>query len=71
MHQLSDFVPIRDWVRRHSSAFPTFASWEWFARQNRAALTASGQLLVRYGRAGSLAGPELGRVVIELLTNHH
>jgi hypothetical protein len=66
--RIGDFKPWRAWVADDAiSVFPTFASFEWFARKHRDRLVESGQYIPRPGSAGSLAGPRLGEVVLEIL----
>lgn len=47
--------------------FPTVSAFEWFVRQHRAELIASGELIIRRGAGGTLVGPGLGRLVVEIV----
>ena len=58
----------RAWVEDSGGElFRTFSSWEWFAREHRAELIRSGEFFPRPGRAGSLVGPGIDRVVLEIV----
>lgn len=58
----------RSWVKENGGdLFSTFSSFEWFARQHRGELLKSGQFFPRGGRGGSLVGPEIDRVVIDII----
>jgi hypothetical protein len=69
--RLSDLTTIRSWQRQHAAdggeLFPTFASLEWFVRQNRDELVRSGALIPQRGSRGSLVTPKFDRVVLQLL----
>lgn len=66
--RLGDFKPWRVWVADDAEAvFPTFASFEWFVRKHSKRLIESGEYIPRRGQGGSLAGPRLGEVVLEIL----
>jgi hypothetical protein len=66
--RLGDFRPWRVWVADDAeTVFPTFASFEWFVRKHSQRLIESGQYIPRRGQGGSLAGPRLGEVVLEIL----
>lgn len=66
--RLSDFKPWRKWVADDAGdVFPTFASFEWFTRRHHQRLVESGQFIPRKGSGGSLAGPRLGAVVLEIM----
>ncbi|MBK1705112.1 hypothetical protein [Halochromatium glycolicum] len=66
--RIEDFKPWRAWVADDAgSVFPTFAAFEWFVRKHHDRLVDSGQFIPRRGPAGSLAGPHLGAVVLEIL----
>lgn len=65
---LARYRVAREWHRENpSEIFPTWASFEWFVRQNRAELISSGEMIVRRGSVGTLIGPEFERVVIQIL----
>lgn len=64
----SDYKRARDWVAENGGdTFPTFSSFEWFLRQHRAELIASGEVIVRRGQVGTLIGPGFGRLAVEIL----
>lgn len=68
---LSDLIPLRSWQLRHRAdgglLFPTFASLEWFVRQNRNELVDSGVLIPQRGSRGSLVTPDFDSVVLQLI----
>jgi hypothetical protein len=64
----SDFVRARDWVpEKGGDTFPTQSSFEWFVRQHRAELMASGEVIVRRGTGGTLVGPGFGELAIAIM----
>jgi len=66
--RLADFKPWRVWVADDASpVFRTFSSFEWFVRCHRDRLVESGQLIPRSGPGGSLVGPRIDYVVLEIM----
>ncbi len=66
--RLLSFRPAREFIALDApNVFPTQSSFEWFVRKHRARLVESGQLIVRTGSAGNLVGPDIERVVLEIL----
>ena len=64
----ADFKRARDWVAEEGGGiFPKFSSFEWFKRQHRDELVASGEIITRRGKGGDLVGPNFGRVAVEIL----
>lgn len=62
------YLRSREWVEQHGgSVFRTHGAFEWFVRQHRDELLASGELIVRKGAGGTLIGPRFGEVVAEIL----
>lgn len=62
------FRKYRNWVAEQGGdIFPTVGSFEWFVRQHRDELMASGELIIRRGSGGSLVGPNFGRLAIAIL----
>ena len=65
---LTSFRPWREWVATNGGdVFAAPSSFEWFCRRHRAPLVESGQLILRPGKAGNLVGPEIGRIVLDIL----
>jgi len=66
--RIQNLRKARAWVEEcGGEIFPTFSSFEWFAREHRRELVQSGQFLPRPGRAGSLVGPDIERVVLDIV----
>jgi len=66
--KLSDYTPWREWVADDAgNVFKTFAAFEWFVRRHRDRLIESGQFIPRSGPGGSLVGPNIDRVVLQIL----
>lgn len=66
--RLSDFTPWRHWVAdAGGEVFKTHSAFEWFVRRHRARLVESGQFIQRSGSTGGLVGPDIDRVVLEIL----
>lgn len=66
--QLAHYLTARVWHKTHPNPFfPTYDSFEWFIRMNRAELVESGQLILRRGSAGSLIGPGFDAKVLEIM----
>ncbi|MCG6966260.1 MAG: hypothetical protein LJE59_07110 [Chromatiaceae bacterium] len=64
----ADFKKARDWVAEHGGPlFPSFSAFEWFVRSHRRQLIESGELIVRRGPGGTLVGPNIGRVAVEIM----
>jgi len=64
----SQYRVARTWLRDNPNPFfCSFASLEWFIRQNRKELIESGELLVRRGSVGTLIGPGFERVVLDIM----
>ena len=60
--------PWRDWRRKEGGPrFPTDESFMWFARQHKRELVESGEYFPAMGPPGTLVGPKIGRVVVEIL----
>jgi hypothetical protein len=52
---LAGYTGVGDWLDRHAGPFfPTRSSLDWFIKRNRRELVASGALITRAGRSGSL-----------------
>ena len=65
---VSAWIPWRAWVSEHAlNIFPSHASFEWFIRRHRDALVASGQYIPRKGRGGAVVGPDIDRVVLDIM----
>lgn len=65
---LGQYRRARKWQRDNpSDIFPTWATLEWFIRQHRQELIASGQLIVRRGSSGTLLGPQFEHVVLDIM----
>lgn len=63
-----DYRRHRNWVAEYGGdLFPTLGSFEWFVRQHRDELVASGELIIRRGSGGSLVGPNFGRLAVAIL----
>lgn len=66
--RVADLMRAREWRAQHGGAvFPTNASFEWFTRNHRAELVASGQYIPRPGSGGSLVGPGFESVVLAII----
>jgi hypothetical protein len=54
--ELSEYVAVSEWLDREEAwpFFPNPSSLQWFIKMNRDKLVASGALIPRAGRAGSL-----------------
>jgi hypothetical protein len=54
--ELSEYVAVAEWLDREDAGpfFPNPSSLQWFIKMNRDKLVASGALIPRAGRAGSL-----------------
>jgi hypothetical protein len=54
--ELSEYVAVSEWLDREDAGpfFPNPSSLQWFIKMNRATLVATGALIPRAGRAGSL-----------------
>jgi hypothetical protein len=64
----SDWRPWMAWVDNCArNLFATRAAFEWFLRRHRDELVASGQFIPRRGRGGALVGPEIDRVVLDII----
>jgi hypothetical protein len=67
---IGEFLPANVWVaERGGRAFQTMGQFDWFRRQHRAELIASGQLIPGGGRRADLCGPHLGRVIHKIMVN--
>ena len=66
--KITDFRSARDFAAEEGGAlFPTASSWEWFKRKYKRELLRSGQFISRRGRSGDLVGPDIHRVVLEIV----
>lgn len=64
----ADWRAWRRWVDECAGdLFVSHDAFEWFVRRHRAALFASGQFIPRQGRGGALVGPQIDRVVLEIM----
>jgi hypothetical protein len=67
-YEVADYLPAKEWITQKGGAvFKTNSSLEWFVRQHREALLASGELIPQSGPRGNLLGPKFGQVAAELL----
>ncbi len=66
---IADFLPAHVWVaERGGRMFQTMGQFDWFRRRYRNELIASGQFIRGAGRRADLCGPDLGKVIAEILT---
>lgn len=66
---IADFLPAHVWVaERGGRMFQTMGQFDWFRRRYRAELIASGQYIRGAGRRADLCGPDLGKVIADILT---
>ena len=70
-HLSEQFVGWETFLKNHHSvggeAFRNRNALEWFCRCHRNTLIASGQLVPRSGRAGTLYGPLFTKVALDIL----
>lgn len=66
---ITEFLPANVWVsERGGQVFKTMGQFDWFRRQYRAELVASGQFITGAGRRADLCGPHLGRVIHRIMS---
>ena len=70
--KITDFQKLRNWQKQHGGElFETLASLEWFIRQHRSRLLASGEFIPQRGAKGSLIGRGFEDVVIRIIRSKH
>ena len=67
-YALDQYRQRRAWLREHPNPiFGSDASLDWFLRQHRDELLASGEVIIRRGSVGILLGPGFERKALEIL----